>query len=76
MKKTNKRQTVTTYVPVSDNIYHDGSSYRVRVSINGTKFSHLQKRVNGKLIHPSVWSIIKDKTYSLVLFCYLYIPCV
>ena len=39
MKKTNKRQTVTTYVPVSDNIYHDGSSYRVRVSINGTKFS-------------------------------------
>jgi hypothetical protein len=39
MKKANKRQTVTTYVPVSDNIYHDGSSYRVRVSINGTKFS-------------------------------------
>jgi hypothetical protein len=39
MRKTNKRQTVTTYVPVSDNIYHDGSSYRVRVSINGTKFS-------------------------------------
>lgn len=39
MNKTNKRQTVTTYVPVSDNIYHDGSSYRVRVSINGTKYS-------------------------------------
>jgi hypothetical protein len=39
MKKANKRQTVTTYVPVSDNIYHDGSSYRVRVSINGTKYS-------------------------------------
>ena len=39
MKKANKRQTVTTYVPVSDNIYHDGSSYRVRVSINGQKYS-------------------------------------
>jgi hypothetical protein len=39
MKKTNTRQTVTTYVPVSDNIYHDGSSYRVRVSINGQKYS-------------------------------------
>lgn len=39
MNKTNKRQTVTTYVPVSDNIYHDGSSYRVRVSINGQKYS-------------------------------------
>jgi hypothetical protein len=34
-----RRQTVTTYVPVSDNIYHDGSSYRVRVSINGKKYS-------------------------------------
>ena len=40
MKKTTaRRQTVTTYVPVSDNIYHDGSSYRVRVSIDGTKYS-------------------------------------
>lgn len=40
MKKTSTtRQTVTTYVPVSDNIYHDGSSYRVRVSINGKKYS-------------------------------------
>ena len=41
MKKqtSTRRQTVTTYVPVSDNIYHDGSSYRVRVSINGTKYS-------------------------------------
>lgn len=36
---TTRRQTVTTYVPVSDNIYHDGSSYRVRVSINGKKYS-------------------------------------
>ena len=40
MKKTTaRRTTVTTYVPVSDNIYHDGSSYRVRVSIDGTKYS-------------------------------------
>ena len=43
MKKTQTRnrrkQTVTTYTPVANNIYHDGSSYRVRVSVNGTKFS-------------------------------------
>jgi hypothetical protein len=39
MKKTNNSQTVTTYVPVSDNIYHDGYSYRVRVSVNGNKVS-------------------------------------
>jgi hypothetical protein len=42
MKKiTNKtrRTPKTTYVPVSNNVYHDGSSYRVRVSINGTKYS-------------------------------------
>ena len=42
MKKiTNKtrRTTKTTYVPVSNNVYHDGSSYRVRVSVNGTKYS-------------------------------------
>ena len=38
-KSSTTRQTVTTYVPVSDNIYHDGSSYRVRVSINGKKYS-------------------------------------
>ena len=38
-KTTTRRQQVTTYVPVSDNIYHDGSSYRVRVSIDGTKYS-------------------------------------
>jgi hypothetical protein len=34
-----RRTTVTTYVPIADNIYHDGSSYRVRVSVNGTKYS-------------------------------------
>jgi hypothetical protein len=38
-KKKTTRQPLTTYVPVSDNIYHDGSSYRVRVSIQGTKYS-------------------------------------
>jgi hemin uptake protein HemP len=44
-KKTNKRvkrvirQTVTTYVPISDNIYHDGSSYRVRVTRNNERTS-------------------------------------
>jgi hypothetical protein len=42
MKKTAKklvRTTLTTYVPVSDNIYHDGTSYRVRVVKNGNKIS-------------------------------------
>jgi hypothetical protein len=33
------RKTVTTYVPVSSNIYFDGFSYRVRVSVEGTKYS-------------------------------------
>ena len=35
----NRRTPKTTYVPVSNNVYHDGSSYRVRVSVNGTKYS-------------------------------------
>jgi hypothetical protein len=42
MKKstTNRnRRTKTTYVPVSSNVYFDGSSYRVRVSVAGTKYS-------------------------------------
>jgi hypothetical protein len=42
MKKTTnktRRTPKTTYVPVSNNVYHDGSSYRVRVSVNGTKYS-------------------------------------
>lgn len=39
VKAKTRRTPVTTYVPVSDNIYHDGSSYRVRVSVNGTKYS-------------------------------------
>ena len=39
--KTTKttRRTKTTYVPVSNNVYLDGNSYRVRVSVEGTKFS-------------------------------------
>jgi len=36
---TRKTSTVTTYVPVSNNIYFDGFSYRVRASVNGTKYS-------------------------------------
>ena len=40
MKKTTRRATPKTiYVPVAQNVYYDGSSYRVRVSINGTKYS-------------------------------------
>ena len=39
-KKTATRQTPkTTYVAVSSNVYFDGSSYRVRASVNGTKYS-------------------------------------
>jgi len=34
-----KKKTDSKYVPVSDNVYHDGSSYRVRVCINGLKYS-------------------------------------
>ena len=37
MKK--KIQSESKYTPVSDNVYHDGSSYRVRVCINGLKYS-------------------------------------
>lgn len=42
MKKTTtnrSRRTKTTYVAVSNNVYFDGSSYRVRVSVAGTKYS-------------------------------------
>jgi hypothetical protein len=38
-KKTTTRRTKTNYEAVSNNIYHDGTSYRVRVSIDGTKYS-------------------------------------
>ena len=39
MKKSASRRTKTTYVPVSNNVYFDGSSYRVRASVNGNKVS-------------------------------------
>ena len=40
-KTTSKatRQSTSTYQAVSKNIYFDGSSYRVRVSLNGIKYS-------------------------------------
>jgi len=38
-RTTKKTTTGSAYEPVSNNIYHDGSSYRVRVSVNGTKYS-------------------------------------
>jgi hypothetical protein len=38
-KKTTRRNQVTTYVPIADNIYHDGSSYRVRVRVEGETVS-------------------------------------
>jgi hypothetical protein len=39
-KKTAPRTTSnTSYQAVSKNIYFDGTSYRVRVSVNGTKHS-------------------------------------
>jgi ribosomal protein L28 len=34
-----KKTRRTTYVAVTNNVYHDGTSYRVRVSVNGMKFS-------------------------------------
>lgn len=39
MKKTTNTGTRSTYTPVSNNVYHDGYSYRVRVSVNGEKIS-------------------------------------
>jgi hypothetical protein len=42
MKKTNRTgrvSQVTTYVPIANNIYHDGSSYRVRVRVQGQTVS-------------------------------------
>jgi hypothetical protein len=38
-KKKTRRNQVTTYVPIADNIYHDGSSYRVRVRVEGETVS-------------------------------------
>lgn len=39
MKKTTTKTRRTTYEPVSNNIYFDGTSYRVRATVNGEKFS-------------------------------------
>ena len=38
-KSTKTRRSNNDYTAVTNNIYHDGSSYRVRVSVNGTKYS-------------------------------------
>lgn len=38
-KKTTTKTRRTTYVPVSNHIYFDGTSYRVRASVNGEKYS-------------------------------------
>jgi hypothetical protein len=37
--KTAKKTRRTTYVAVTNNVYHDGTSYRVRVSVDGIKYS-------------------------------------
>lgn len=37
--QTTERTTVTVYVPITSNIYHDGYSYRVRVSVKGSVIS-------------------------------------
>ena len=39
MKKSAARRAKTTYVAVTNNVYFDGSSYRVRASVNGSKIS-------------------------------------
>ena len=38
-KSVTRKTQVSTYVAISNNIYHDGSSYRVRASVEGTKVS-------------------------------------
>ena len=38
-RKTTQRSRRTSYVAVSNNVYYDGTSYRVRVSKNGKKYS-------------------------------------
>lgn len=39
MKKSTTMTRRTVYVPVSNNIYFDGTSYRVRATVNGEKYS-------------------------------------
>lgn len=38
-KTTQRRTQKTTYVPVSNNVYFDGHSYRVRITVNGKQTS-------------------------------------
>lgn len=38
-KTTSKTRRTPNYVPVASNVYYDGSSYRVRASVNGTRVS-------------------------------------
>ena len=42
-RRTGSKTTTTTrrtnYVAVTNNVYHDGTSYRVRVSVDGVKYS-------------------------------------
>jgi len=37
--KTAAKTRRTTYVAVTNNVYHAGTSYRVRVSVDGVKYS-------------------------------------
>lgn len=40
MEKTNSTKTpLTVYQPVAKNIYFDGASYRVRLIVNGQRYS-------------------------------------
>lgn len=38
-KQTKGNMTTGTYEFISDNVYYDGTSYRVRVSVNGKRQS-------------------------------------
>jgi hypothetical protein len=48
-----RRNTVTIYVPVIDNIYFDGLSYRVRITRDGVRssknFSSIKNALNYKM---------------------------
>lgn len=39
MKKSTTKTRRSQYEPVSNNIYFDGTSYRVRATVNGEKYS-------------------------------------
>lgn len=63
--KTGRRNQVTTYVPIADNIYHDGSSYRVRVRVQGEtvskSFSNKRKAIT---FRNQLWRAQYCKTYG------------